>query len=262
MPQIIKPQYVPKTLEQMLGYLVEESGEVQSAVGKAIRWGLDSSSPELPPEEWITNRQWILNELVDLERAIGYVRGELTKDKAPTIERDSEGNLVVTTFFDGKEQVVKFSQEAINDMATKPELIQIYKWGRGYTENLPTTWYRHEYTEDRWEQCREGSGRAFMHRDNIFALEDPTGKPQTEPLVVTKFPGSSKTEPVQIYEWGGDYRYEVPTHWYRAGIVGVWEKCEENTSRSFLLQYNVFALEDPTGKETTETKIVTEFPSP
>lgn len=73
----MKPQYEPKTINQKLGYLVEECGEVQAAVGKTIRWGLESTNPELPPEEQETNRDWVLRELDDLERAIRYAREAL-----------------------------------------------------------------------------------------------------------------------------------------------------------------------------------------
>ena len=75
----MKPQYEPKTLPQALGYLVEESGEVMAAVGKTVRWGLESTNPELPPEQRETNRDWILRELVDLEGAITRARIFLQK---------------------------------------------------------------------------------------------------------------------------------------------------------------------------------------
>ncbi len=73
----MKPQYEPKTMQQILGYLVEECGEVQAATGKTIRWGLDSSNPELPVEKRETNARWILRELDDLERAVVYARSAL-----------------------------------------------------------------------------------------------------------------------------------------------------------------------------------------
>ena len=69
--------YKPKTFEQKLGYLVEECGEVLGAVGKTQRWGADSSNPEIPPEEQEKNGDWILRELVDLDRAIRFVRAAL-----------------------------------------------------------------------------------------------------------------------------------------------------------------------------------------
>lgn len=57
------------TQTQKIGWFIEESGEVLSAVGKIIRWGVDSYNPELPPEERETNREWALRELADLEVA-------------------------------------------------------------------------------------------------------------------------------------------------------------------------------------------------
>lgn len=70
----MKPQYEPKTVEQALGYLVEECGEVLAAVGKTQRWGLESTNPEIPIEKQETNRDWILRELCDLELAIERAR--------------------------------------------------------------------------------------------------------------------------------------------------------------------------------------------
>jgi NTP pyrophosphatase (non-canonical NTP hydrolase) len=77
----MKPQYEPKTLSQKLGYLTEECGEVLAAIGKTQRWGLDSVNPELPPTEQETNRDWILRELDDLDRASSYVRKALTQEE-------------------------------------------------------------------------------------------------------------------------------------------------------------------------------------
>lgn len=74
----MKPQYRPETIEDKLGYLVEECGEVLAAVGKTQRWGEESVNPELPAEQQETNREWILRELPDLERAIRMVREALT----------------------------------------------------------------------------------------------------------------------------------------------------------------------------------------
>ena len=76
----MKKQYEPKTITQALGYLVEEAGEVQAAIGKSIRWGLDSTNPELPPKERETNGRWILRELLDLEGAIMRARSFLADE--------------------------------------------------------------------------------------------------------------------------------------------------------------------------------------
>lgn len=86
----MNPKYRPKTTEQKLGYLVEECGEVLAAVGKAQRWGLDSTNPELPPPDRETNRDWIMREVKDLERAIYFVREALVGQAAPPAARTIE----------------------------------------------------------------------------------------------------------------------------------------------------------------------------
>jgi len=70
-------KYMPRTEIQKLGYLAEECGEVLAAVGKTIRWGLDSVNPELPIEQQETNKEWLIRELVDLQNAIKIVEGML-----------------------------------------------------------------------------------------------------------------------------------------------------------------------------------------
>lgn len=72
----MKPEYAPISIEQKLGYLVEECGEVLAAVGKTQRWGLNSYNPE-PGASRETNREWILRELDDLENACAIVRGAI-----------------------------------------------------------------------------------------------------------------------------------------------------------------------------------------
>lgn len=74
----MKKKYAPKTTGQKLGYLVEECGEVLAAVGKTQRWGLYSYNPELSKNKRETNRDWILRELKDLERAIKLVRSDIS----------------------------------------------------------------------------------------------------------------------------------------------------------------------------------------
>lgn len=69
----MRSEYEPKTVQQKLGLLVEECGEVQAAVGKTFRWGLESFNPE-PGASRETNRKWILREINDLEGAIARVR--------------------------------------------------------------------------------------------------------------------------------------------------------------------------------------------
>ena len=62
-----------KTYEQRLGHLVEELGEALSAAGKLLRWGPDSTNPELRPGDPTygeTNQQWLERELDDVAEAI------------------------------------------------------------------------------------------------------------------------------------------------------------------------------------------------
>ncbi len=76
---MLKQKYWPKTQKQKLGYLIEECGEVMAAVGKTLRWGLESTNPESKAMRPETNRDWVLRELDDLELAIKLVRESLTQ---------------------------------------------------------------------------------------------------------------------------------------------------------------------------------------
>jgi NTP pyrophosphatase (non-canonical NTP hydrolase) len=83
----MKPEYEPKTIEQKLGYVVEECGEVLAAIGKAQRWGLGSCNPELPIPEREYNRDWVLRELEDLSGAILRLRTHLMMMTDEELER-------------------------------------------------------------------------------------------------------------------------------------------------------------------------------
>lgn len=65
-------KYQPINIEQALGYLVEECGEVLQAIGKTMRHGTRSSNPDLPLEKRELNKDWILREIKDLKQAIYY----------------------------------------------------------------------------------------------------------------------------------------------------------------------------------------------
>lgn len=66
----MNPKYIKDDMESTLARVVEECGEVLSAIGKTQRFGLDSVNPELPEEEQETNADWITRELYDLRDAI------------------------------------------------------------------------------------------------------------------------------------------------------------------------------------------------
>jgi len=85
MPKVMKKRYEPRTDQQRIGLFIEECGEALSALGKSIRWGLDKYNPELPAYLRELNRDWLLRELADLERGIGYAR--ITADDGGFEER-------------------------------------------------------------------------------------------------------------------------------------------------------------------------------
>lgn len=72
-------KYRPKSTAAKLGWLVEECGEVQAAIGKTLRHGLDNYNPDVPPKERETNREWILREIGDLKKAIALVEEDLAR---------------------------------------------------------------------------------------------------------------------------------------------------------------------------------------
>lgn len=52
-----------------LAHLSEELAEVQQAIGKALRWGLESSNPELPEDQRESNAAAIVREMDDVTRS-------------------------------------------------------------------------------------------------------------------------------------------------------------------------------------------------
>ena len=59
-----------------LGKLIEECGEVLAAAGKTVRYGPNSTNPELPIEKRETNEKWLKREIADLEEAIDRLKRE------------------------------------------------------------------------------------------------------------------------------------------------------------------------------------------
>jgi hypothetical protein len=55
-------RYLPMTLPNKLAQLAEEAGEVVAAVGKTLRFGLDSENPELPDGIREKNRVWLTRQ--------------------------------------------------------------------------------------------------------------------------------------------------------------------------------------------------------
>jgi len=117
MAKEMNPRYMPKTDLQVLGYLVEECGEVLTAAGKTIRWGLDSYNPELPPEEREANRDWLMRELHDLKRAIGLVEVLCAPPDDPYSSRLHA--LVESAFLEGQEACTRKWESSNSKAALK-----------------------------------------------------------------------------------------------------------------------------------------------
>lgn len=79
----MKPGYLPDNVVGRLFHLGEECGEVQAAAGKTGRFGMESSNPDLPPEQREINAAWLLREITDLEAAIHAIKPDL----ADAVER-------------------------------------------------------------------------------------------------------------------------------------------------------------------------------
>lgn len=75
------PRFEPRNLDEALGLLVEECGEVLKPLGKALRFDLEAVNPLLPPEQQETCRHELLRELNDLEHAIHFTRAKLTEGR-------------------------------------------------------------------------------------------------------------------------------------------------------------------------------------
>lgn len=73
----MKPQYMPKNAAQRREYLVEELGELLSALGKSGRWGYTSTNPEIPVSKRITNAEWVKNEIADVRRALNLFEPDI-----------------------------------------------------------------------------------------------------------------------------------------------------------------------------------------
>ncbi|WP_336973489.1 hypothetical protein [Sphingobium aromaticiconvertens] len=75
------PRFLQDGYDAQLGHFVEECGEVLTAIGKTMRWGLNSVNPLLPRLEQETNRAWMRREMCDLRLAMD--RLEATLDTMP-----------------------------------------------------------------------------------------------------------------------------------------------------------------------------------
>ena len=70
-------RFLPQDSTGRLFKLIEEMGEVQAALGKAGRHGMESVNRFLPIDQQETNAEWILRELDDLEAAIAAAKPDV-----------------------------------------------------------------------------------------------------------------------------------------------------------------------------------------
>lgn len=74
------PRYMRPGLPFAVGKTVEELGELQSALGKTLRWGWLSENPEIPQHARETNLVWVRREIQDVRGALDNLERELTKE--------------------------------------------------------------------------------------------------------------------------------------------------------------------------------------
>lgn len=70
-------KYMRPGLDFAVGKAVEELGELQAAIGKSLRWGWDSSNPELPPHKREANQVWVRREIADVRHALDNLEREM-----------------------------------------------------------------------------------------------------------------------------------------------------------------------------------------
>lgn len=76
-----RPEFAPKTIWEKLAYFIEESSEANAAAGKTLRFGFDSRNPDLNDPTSETNREWLLRELHDVERAVQLLKEALESEE-------------------------------------------------------------------------------------------------------------------------------------------------------------------------------------
>jgi hypothetical protein len=73
-------KYMRAGLSFAVGKAVEELGELQAALGKTLRWGWNSTNPELPFDQRETNAAWVRREIADVRDALDNLENEMPSD--------------------------------------------------------------------------------------------------------------------------------------------------------------------------------------
>ena len=75
------PKYIRADLAHSAPHAIEEAGEFIQAAAKALRWGWDSTNPELPPGQRETNEAWVRREMADLRQALNRLETALDEER-------------------------------------------------------------------------------------------------------------------------------------------------------------------------------------
>ena len=67
-------RFLQDGFDKQLAHAMEECGEFVAAAAKTQRWGPLSTNPLIPEAERITNIQWVIDELGDLELTLQRLR--------------------------------------------------------------------------------------------------------------------------------------------------------------------------------------------
>lgn len=67
-------EFVRTDFWSLIGHLVEECGEVQTCLGKILRFGPESVNPLIPKEEQESNIDALMREIVDMENVVNLLK--------------------------------------------------------------------------------------------------------------------------------------------------------------------------------------------
>jgi predicted HAD superfamily Cof-like phosphohydrolase len=108
--------YYVEGLDPAIATAVEEAGELQAALGKAIRFGLESVNPELPPEEQERNIDWVRREAEDVIEAAKNLLFELD---LYTLQKYAEERKFLSNF-EKVQEFMRVGEQAGPDVPTIP----------------------------------------------------------------------------------------------------------------------------------------------
>lgn len=91
---MVDQRYLRPGLHFAIGHVVEECGEVMSALGQVLaaagktqRWGPASVNPTLPRDQQETNLDWLKREIADLRGALDRFDKAAEKFETPPLLR-------------------------------------------------------------------------------------------------------------------------------------------------------------------------------